>query len=167
MLLQHGFGAARIVLGDDGGEELVADAGDRLATTLAASYGSAVAQDARALWLEQVAATVEVLRIAAVRQGSGATERRAADRSAALAGQRSDEAIARLAGALGVTVGDERVGAAVRSSLAAHRRALLTLTAAAGDDLATSWALAADAALELSELAAPLASAVTRQKSLG
>lgn len=168
VLLQHGFGAARIVLGTDGGEELVAGASDRLATTLAASYGSAVAGDVRARWLEQVAATDEVVRAAVARRlASAPSERVEAGRSAALAGQRSDEAITGLVDLLSGTVGDEQVGAAVRSSLAAHRRALLALTAAADGDLARSWPAAADAALELSELAAPLASAVTRQKSLG
>lgn len=168
VLLQHGFGAARVVLGDPGGEELVAGAGDRLATTLASSYGSAVAAEVRARWLEQVAATDEVVRAAVARRvASGSSQRIAADRSASLAGQRSDEAITRVADLLGVTLGDEQVGVAVRSSLAAHRRALLALSAHAAGDLSRSWPAAADAALELSELAARLASAVTRQKSLG
>ena len=168
VLLEHGFGAARIVLGAPGGEALVTGAGDRLATTLAASYGTAVAGDVRARWLEQVAATDDLVGAgAARRRASGSSERVAAGRDAALAGERSDEAIARLAELLAATAGDERVAGSVRSSLEAHRRALLALSSAATADVAGRWPAAAGAALELSELAAPLASAVTRQKSLG
>lgn len=168
MLVQHGFGAAEAALGIEGGEELVVGAADRLSASVAASYGDEVAVGVRARWSDQVGTTGEVVLAAvALRQASGPSRREAARRSADLAEDRSDDAIGAVADLLAETMGDDAVGHAVRTSLRDHRLALVALVVAAEGGPAVSWPLVADAALELSDLSATLASAVTRQKSLG
>lgn len=164
-LVQHGFGAAEAALGIEGGEELVDGATDRLSASVAASYGAEVAGGVRARWTDQVRAAGEVVLAAiALRQASGPSRREAARRSADLAEHRSDDAIGAVAELLAETMGDDAVRQAVRTSLRDHRLALVALVEGGP---ARSWPLVAEAALDLSDLSATLASAVTRQKSLG
>jgi hypothetical protein len=167
MLLQHGFGAAEVALGTEGGDELVAGAQGRLSTWVAASYGADVADGVVASWSEQVTATDEaVLAVGGLRRASGSVRRGAARRTAAAAEHRSDEAIAALAALLGGIMGDDAVAPAVRASLHDHRLALHELLEVVDGGRAGCWPIAADAALDLSSLSTVLASAVTRQKSL-
>ena len=167
MLLQHGFGAAEVALGTEGGDELVAGAQGRLSAWVAASYGADVASTVVASWSEQVeAADDAVVAVGALRRATGSVRRGAARRAAAAAEHRSDEATAALAGLLGETMDDDAVAPAVRASLHDHRLALHDLLAVVDRGQAGCWPMAADAALDLSELSTVLASAVTRQKSL-
>lgn len=165
--VQHGFGAASSVLGGDGGDALVAGAADRFAAVVAGSYGAEVAGRLRARWTDHVSAAEDASAAAAtLRLAATAPARAAAGPAAALTEQRSDDAIAALADLLADIVDDDAVAEAVEDALEEHRSAM-TEVRLADRPASGAWRTAADAALALSGLAGDLASAVTKQKTLG
>lgn len=169
VLGHDGFARASVALGSSAAPAQGRTAPARLQVVVRRLYGTEVAAHVAASWTAARGAELRLLQALGERDAAGRWGRAhgRATREVTAAREAVDATSSAAASVLAGTVGDASVAPAVLAALAEHRDVLEELRAERGAPGAPPWAQASAGVTRLTDLAAVLASAVARQKSLG